>query len=428
MRTFYKTLVLGVFLAALAVASPTFAQDVCADLPANQALYDQYINNYKGTLEQKKTAVKAGKEYIEKYGACEAFAQQVDYLKKAVPKKEEEVKNEEMAIAQKARYERFNTALKAKNTPEIFASGEDILKYEPDFLDLIITLATIGLDEAAVKQSDTFNGKTIDYAKSAIKKIESGVTSKKYGLEGYDYDTKDNTLGWMNYTIGYIEYYRQKNKESGLTDLYKATQYNSETKDRDFIYALIGDKYIEKADALNKEIVIIIDKEKKETFESKSKLAMSKGYADRAIEAYAKAYEVAKANMNKEKDAAKKAKMKEYTDNLYSTLKGLYKFRYETVENPIPDTDLVTKLNSHIASVTSKPLTNPSTEVTPVDPPSEDEKTTDSTTSSTTTTTTPAAAKTPAPTMTKPVTKTTTNGAAVKTEADKTNNKPKRKR
>ncbi len=433
MKTFYKTLVLGVFLAVLAVATPTFAQDVCADLPANQALYDQYINNYKGTLEQKKTAVKAGKEYIEKYAACEAFAQQVDYLKKAVPKKEEEVKTETAAVEQAARYQRFDKAMKAGNTAEIYASGEDIIKAEPDFLDVILVLASVGLDEAAEKQNDTYNAKATEYAKSAIKKLESGVKSNsgKFGAYKYEYNTKNNAIGWMNYTVGYINYYRLKDKNSGVEYLYKATQIDSETKDRDFIYALIGDKYVEKADALNKEIIVLIKAaDNKETFESKTKLAMSKGYADRALEAYSKAYEVAKANMNKEKDATKKAQMKEYVDNVYNTLKGLYKFRYETVEKPIPDTDLVTQLNTLIASVASKPLTNPTTEVKPVDPPSEDEKTTDSTTSTTTTTTTTPASttKTPAPTTTKPVTKTMTNGSAVKTEADKTGNKPKRKR
>ena len=86
---------------------------------------------------------------------------------------------------------------------------------------------------------------------------------------------------------------------------------------------------------LIKKLLILLSIENKETFESKSKLALSKGYADRAIEAYAKAYEVAKANMSKEKDAAAKAKTQEYVTSLYDTLKGLYKFRYETVEKPI---------------------------------------------------------------------------------------------
>ena len=44
MKTIYKTLVLGVFLAVLAVVSPTFAQDVCADIEANQALYEEYTD------------------------------------------------------------------------------------------------------------------------------------------------------------------------------------------------------------------------------------------------------------------------------------------------------------------------------------------------------------------------------------------------
>ena len=54
MKTIYKTLVLGVFLAVLAVVSPTFAQDVCADIEANQALYESIPQIIKALWKQKR--------------------------------------------------------------------------------------------------------------------------------------------------------------------------------------------------------------------------------------------------------------------------------------------------------------------------------------------------------------------------------------
>lgn len=419
MKTFYKTLTLGVFLAVLAVVSPTFAQDVCAEIEPNQALYAQYTDNYKGTLEQKKAAVKAGNDYIQKYGACETYAQQVDYLKKAVPKLEKTVNDQVKADETQARYERFNTAVKSGKAADIYASGEDILKYEPEFLDVILVLASVGLDEAASeRKNDTFNDKAISYAKSAIQKIEGGKTSEKFGAYQYEYKNKDNALGWMNYTIGYIEYYRQNKKDSGLSYLYKATQLGPEIKNRDFIYVVMGDKYVEKTTALNNEIIEIIKaNDNQENFESKSKLALSRGYADRAIDAYVKAYDIAKAAAMKETDATKKTAKQKYVDDLFNTLKGLYKFRYETVEKPMTDAEVAQQLNSYIASASSKTLPSPNTEVKPVDPPSEEEKTTETSTTSTTSTTT----------TTTPAKTASTNGASVKSEATKTTAKPKKR-
>lgn len=415
MKTFYKTLMLGVFMTVVAVVSPTFAQDVCTDIEANEALYKKYLENYKGditkeTVAARETAVAAAKEYVEKYANCADYAPQVTYLKKKGPELDELIKKVKLDWEAIARADRFNKAVPTGNAAEIYASGEDVLKYNPDQIDVILVLATVGLDEAADKKNDTFNNKAIDYAKLAIKKIDESAKSDKYGAFGYVYNTKENAIGWMNYTIGYIEFYRQKKEESGLNYLYKSTQVNSDTKNRAFIYAAIGDTFVGPADKLRQEIIEILKKEEKETFESKSKLALSKGYADRAIEAYAKAYEIEKANMAKETDAAKKAASQKYMDGLFTSLKVLYKFRYDTVEKPLAETELVQQLNSHIASVANKPLTSPTAEVKPVDPPTEEEETTDTTTTSSTTTTTTTPAKTG------------TNGTT-----DKTTTKPKQR-
>lgn len=434
MKTIYKTLLLGVFLGVVAAATPIFAQDVCADVEANAALYDKYLKNYKGpiteeTIPQREIAVAAAKEYVEKYGACEAFKAQVDYLASKGPKLAKDIENAKIEIARNKRYTRFDKAMKSGNIPEVYASGEDILKFEPDYLDVIIVLAGVGLDEAAVKKNDTFNGKAIDYAKSALKKMESGTKSEKFGAYIYEYSSKENAIGWMNYTIGYIEFYRQNKKESGLNYFYKSTQVDSETKQRDFIYALAGDSYIEKAEVLNKEIIDLIkENEGKETYDIKFKLAISKGYADRAIDAYSRAYEVAKSNLSKETKADVTAAKREYVDNLYKTLTNLYKFRYDTVENPIPEAELPSKVNSHISTVVKAAFPSPSKEVEPVDPPAKEEENPESSTTPSTVGTSPTPAgstvSTPNP---SPAAKTSTNGASVKSDADRSGNKPQQR-
>lgn len=414
MKTVYKFFAVGFFFALAAFLSPTFAQDVCADIEANQAKYETYTKNYKGDLEQKKIAVKAGKEYIETYSKCPTYEQQVEWLKKNVPLREADIKKMEEEIAKEKRYKRFNDAAAAGNTPEIYAAGADILKYEPEFLDLVVFLGWYGYDESAVRNNDKFNSETISYAKKAIKMIEDGAKSDNFGLFGYQGKTKENTLGWMNYTIGWIENFRLKNKESGLNYLYKATQYDSEPQDMAFIYALVGDKYIEKMQKTSEEgIAIIKQNENRETFESKTKLALAKGYADRAIDAYSRAYDLAKAELAKSKPADQ-PKKQDYVTGLYDTLKNLYKFRYETVEDPITDEELTQKLSSHIAQVKATKFPNPTSEVEPVDPPTKEDETPADSTSTTSTN--------PAPPAPKVAEKTVTNGA--KSDADRNNNKP----
>lgn len=422
MKIVYKTLVLGVFLAVLAVVSPTFAQDVCADIDANQALYAGYTTKYKGTLEDKEMAVAAGKEYIQKYSACKDFEAQVNYLKKAVPKLEEEIAQIKKGLDTTRRYKRFDAALKAGKADEIYASGKDILKYEPEKFDVIVVLAMAGLDEVAVNKNNTYNNDAISYAKSAISKLPAAPESKEgYGVLQYSYKTKEDALGWLNYTIGYIMYYGQKNTDAALPYFYEATQHDSKVKERYFIYELIGDYYRSKAIKLGDEIVAKIEENKKldptknpETYETKMMFALQKGYAERATDAYARAYSIGK--------TAKPEPKQEYLDGLKRTLETFYKFRFVT-DDKVPAEEINTDLMNYVAAVSKKPFPSPTSEVQPVDPPTKEEENPDS--ANTTTTSSTA-------TPSKPAVKTTmvapANGNKGKSEADKTNNKPKKRR
>jgi len=357
MKTIFRALALALLLTAFSAAAvtPIFAQD---GLEENVALYKKYTENFNGTIAQKKIAVEAGKQYIEKYGSNADYAPQIDYLKKDVPRLEKAVAAIEAKEAKGALATRFDTAVRANNVAESFSTGKQILAGNPDFVDVYLVLASAGFDQATLPTPvDTYNTDTVSYAKTAIEKIEAGKpsTTGDWGAVSYAYkndkfaDGKSNALGSMNYNIGYIMYFRQNQKKEALPYFYKSLQYNSPAKNNPTVYQAIGASYFDEAKRLGQESA---DKYKAasntETEESKAAFALAKGYADRAIDAYARAYKIAGSNP---------ATKKEYKDGLYRIIQDLYKFRYE---------GKIEGIDAYIASVMNKPMLDPTIAVTPV--------------------------------------------------------------
>mgnify|MGYP006952627148 CR=1 FL=1 len=249
-------------------------------------------------------------------------------------------------------------------------TGRELLAKSPDLIDVPIVLATIGFDNAALKTpNDRYNNDAINYARQAIQQMEAGKTSKQYGAYAYSYNNKDNAMGWMNYTIGYIMFNRMNQKKEALPYLYKATQHNGGAKNLPIIYQMIGDFYKEEYNRIDDQRTTIAKEAEADTNEETKKqkidkakelLALQKGYADRMIDAYARA----RANA-----AADKA----YQDALYNTLKILYGVRFDGKTDG---------LDAYLSSTVSKPMPDPTSTVTPVA-----ETSTTATTSSTTTTT-----------------------------------------
>ena len=408
MKTIYKNLALGIFLTvfAAAFAAPTFAQDVCKDVDANQALYKKYTDNYAGTVEQVKTAIAAAEEYIQKYEACKddkgaaTYAEQVNYFKGALPERKEFVKKTEDAQIAQALYTKFDAAAQSKNAANILASGKELLAKYPNDLDVNIIMANAAFDEVIAKPTvTTYNNDVIAYAKKSLDLINAGTKSDsgKYGARTYALGTKDNALGVLNYSIGYTMLLDPSQKKEATPYFYKATQYNSNIKNNPFIYQAIGATYVDEIIALDKKRTDIIkaagDKDTPESLEIE---AMQKGYAERALDAYARAYKSAKGDPKVKK---------EYVDNLSTRLKEIYPTRHtgKTLDN----------VDTFVASATSKPLVDPTTAVTPVK--EEAPATPAATTPAPTTGTTPKPATT---TPTKPVSSTATNPETTTTDAD----------
>jgi hypothetical protein len=388
MKKVFRVLVLGL-MATLAFTA-VFAQERTREI-----VYKEYMDNYElPTVEGKQKALAAAKEYIEKFNT-ETDKEQVDYFKSAIPTLEEALKslrNDALKKEEQKKWgellNKFDAAFKSKNWDNTIATGKEALAFQPQYLDkksvdnikfdLAIVLTAVGYDLAEAKNTK-YNAETIEWAKNVIRQIESGQTSDKYGNYGSHQfktdaypDGRNNTLGWMNYTIGYIMFYGQKDAKGALPYLYKATQTKSATQNFPIIYELIGAHYYDEVAKLDQERTRVQASNNNQDNEESLRLyALEKGVAERGADAYARTYKLIKDDPKVGKD---------YKDLVFSRLQQLYKFRHN---------DKTDGLDTYVASIMSKPFPNPTTAVEPI----KDEPDT-ATTTSTGSTTTPGAATT----------------------------------
>ena len=417
MKKVLRVLVLG--LMATLAATAVFAQE-----PDRAKVYKDYEDNYQATtIEGKQKALAAAKLYIEKFNTPEDEPQ-VKYFKEAIPALEQAIKDlgsaKLMADEQKtwnAMLVKFDTAFKSKNWDNAIAAGKEALSFQPQYIDkkgvdnvkfdLGIVLTAIGYDLAEAK-NNKYNSETIEWAKRVIQQIESGQTSDKYGNYGSHQfktdaypDGKNNALGWMNYTIGYITFYGQKNSQAALPYLYKASQVKSATQNFPIIYELIGAQYYDEVAKLDqKRVEVQKANDNKDNEESLRLYALEKGYAERGADAYARTYKIIKDDAKVPKD---------YKDLVFSRLQQLYKFRND---------DKADGLDTYVASIMSKPFPNPTSAVEPIKEEVPTATTTPTTPSNSTTNGTNGAKTVPASTTNVKTSATPTKTAdTTKTEA-----------
>lgn len=328
MKNAFKFLIFGMMLvSSMAITSIAQTPEECTPI------YDKLIANRKGPeLEKFKIALAAGKEYLEKCSGLDA-PEVKDYVTKQVPKLEVVVRDTEL-------YNQFNASVPAQKWDDAFASGRQLIGFYPDSLDIMLVLASIGFDNAtAAPPVDKFNGDAINFAKMALQKMNEGKVSDNFGAFVYTYKTpacpdgKTNATGWMNYTIGKIMFDRMNQKKDSLPYLYKATQVGCETKDKIAeVYRTIGAWYIDEfkrlendkntkyAELQTLEKITPPDPKFPEVEKQYNDIvALQKGYMERVMDAYARAYKIANANP--------KSDVK-YKDALLNNAKKFYGFRY----------------------------------------------------------------------------------------------------
>lgn len=406
MKTIFRVSVFGLMTAAFMAVSAvsTFAQNPCDDsYETQQAIYQKFRDGRKEprAIEKAKVGITSGEEFVSKYGTCEPAKAVVDFINKNLPELKEWVKLQEL-------YTRFNTSIKDVknvNVDEAYASGKEIMSLKPELaFDIQIVLASVGFDNSIkTPPVDKFNAEAISYAKKAISDIEAGKTSSNYGALTHSFaikngqtvdqaKSKQNALGWLNYMIGTIMYYNQKATKDAVPYYYKATKFESPTKKKPDVYRAVGAWYLEEILKMNQQREEKIKaNEGKDNEETVAMLALIKGYADRAIDAYARAYSISPTS----ETVSRKA--------IYEKLQSLYEIRFGNKNG----------IDAYVSTVASKPMPDPTTTVEPI---KEDVPATTTTTTTSSTTTNPST--TPATTTTKPVT--TTNPSTTKPTTDTT--------
>ena len=384
MKTLFKVLALSTLLTASAVL--TFAQD---EKPTLEALYAQFRKEAPKKCGGRSAGLVTGKKIIELYGNDEPNKDVIKFVRDRMA----EIEKEDPVCERENAY---IAAFNAKNWNDVFKTDEVIINAEgdnPKGIDIRLDLVQVGYDRAYGEKNDAFNAKTLALAKSTLDAINAGKTSNsgKYGAFA-QFGTKEAAQSWLNYIIGWQMYYKMNQQKEALPYLYKATLVSNEKKNDTTIYTNIGKFYFEEAARLYDEYTAKRKANNNEdNDETKALLALSRGYADRASDAFGRAYIIAKAD----------PKLKTLQTNIAKTLTDLYVFRFQVPSAKQTDID------AYVNGLTSKTMPDPATPVTPVVEATPTTTTTSTTSTSLNTTNAAATSATPTPAATTNSSKTT---------------------
>lgn len=375
MKDIFRFVGMGALLAVvLGVGAMTVsAQDPCEDYDGNAELDTKIRENYPKD-ETLHIAIDAAKQYLEKYGACEPFKDFGDWVKAQLPGWEEAKKKYDERIRLGKLFASFDDGIKNKSYDGTYAAGKEILAEQPDNLNIMVPLGLIGLYQS-FQGNNKYSTDAIAYSKSAVQKLKAGAKSTKpngnYGAFEFE-RSKDDAISELTYAVAHLTYYIKKDHKSALPYYYEVAQLPGAYKEEPRLYTTLGAYYIEQAGPIGDEIQALIkkieatedeDEKIRIDTEVKAKVALFNGHIDRAIDSYSRAYAVA------DESVAADKKLKA---DVYEELKGLWE-RIGRKDG----------LDKHIASVSSSPLPNPTSEVQPLaDPEPETNASGDNTTGS----------------------------------------------
>lgn len=354
-------------LAALFIAAgstTSLAQAGCDDTEKINELDAKIRANYNKKATRK-IAIDAGKEFLEKFGSCEASAEFTTWLKGQMPDMEKRYAQDVFEAEMGALFKRFDAGITSDNADEVFSAGSAILAKQPDNLNIMVPMAMTGILQV-YKNNNKYADESVRLGKTIIAKLKGGAEATKknpqgvgtYGALKLEY-TKEEAIDELSYGTAYITYAVKKDMKTALPMYYDLTQTSNKYKNEPRVFGAIGDYYVAEAGKLGQEIAAMIEKQKtlptdeekvKFDAEIKAKVGLFNGYTERAIDAFARAHKVA---------PTATAADKTYKDKLFQTIQELYKRRF--------DKDAaMTGLNQYIASAVAKPFPNPTSEVTPV--------------------------------------------------------------
>jgi len=298
MKLLGQRLGLAVLLAlsvlALGARQIVLAQET--DDPVKIAIYKRFVDNRQGNPA---VAYQAARDYLQKYNKDKD--QYTDYLSKWV-----------MYYERDDRKRTLPNLINEKKFAEAYSMGAKILADEPNYLRAQIDLGYAGYLAASAK-NESFNATALDYARKAISEIESG----KAPAEWAPFKSKDDTLAYLNYAVGFLTL--KTNPDQAIDALLKAAKYESDISKTPSTYYFLAVAY---ESGPYKTLSTSYQTQyagKPETPESKAALEKLNTVMDRIIDAYARAIKVAGT------DAKTEQSRKEWLAQMTT----YYKFRHE---------------------------------------------------------------------------------------------------
>jgi len=366
MKTIVKTFGLGVLLTALFAVGgiSAFGQDQCADVDTMNATYQAVLDNYKSTDPATfQKAVDSGKQFLEKWGACDVAKQNADWIKGNMPKWEAKLKGLQVDAVRGPILKRFDTAIQGSNWDEAYASGNEFLTKFPDDpyrIHVIVPLGWIGYKEA-LNKNYKYDANAIKFSKMAVDLLKAGTLPPKagdnYGTFGLTCTGKDECISLLTFGQGYMTYFGENNKQAAVPIYYEVTKLPGSFGKAPAVYGTIGDYYFESVKKIGDDLKAKIADQKdtdpddvkaKKEADINATIAMLNGYAERAMDAYSRAYTIAKAD----------PKAGTYAANLYKAIQQLYTIRFQKQDG----------IDPWISATVAKPFPDPTSPVTPIDP------------------------------------------------------------
>ena len=317
MKSFGRNLGFAAFLGLLALTigarqSPVFAQET--DDPVKIQMYKRFVDN---RLPNPRVAYQAARDYLQKYNKDKD--QYVDYLQKWTLAYERDDRKQSLPIL-----------INEKKFAEAFSTGAKILQDEPTYLRAQIDLGYAGYLAASAKD-EAYNATALEYARKAIREIESGKTPGDWA----PFKGKDDTLAYLNYAVGFLTL--KTSPDQALDSLLKAAQYESDIKKTASTYYFLAVAYESGPYKTLSTAYQNTYANKPETPESKAALEKLNIVMDRIVDAYARA--IAAAGTDPKTEQSRKEWL--------GRMANYYKFRHEGTD---------TGINEFIAAALSKPL------------------------------------------------------------------------
>ena len=308
------------FLRVIAAAafSLIFAAAAAAqcDTDAEMALYNKFLQNFKGSAEQQKTAYQNGKDYIEKFGKCPS-----DEEKKIT------VFIQKWITAYEADLIENNCTTAVKNTPEqAFESCQPYVTKDPENVRAYLLLTFAGAKNSKTTDAK-FKENTVRAARKALDLIAAGKTTNNwiFGKEQAD------AVGAINYYAGFFSLDTSPAEaQTFFTNAAKTTGvYSKEPAVYDALArAIYNNEYKAAATEYNKKCT------SNPVSECDALYARAGQALDKVIDAYARAVALSK-------DPASAAGAKNNLTNLYkqrhdNSDTGLDKLLAEVLSKPLP--------------------------------------------------------------------------------------------